>query len=139
VTNYEDVLVGLVAAGLGTATLLAGVLNWEWTFQYRPVRWIEAAYGRGPARIFYALLGLTMIGLGLAIFQGWVLFRAAPRSSAAEPRAQRAGSSILATAHEQKGQQDNRQGKSQQERDKTPAGVSSTLKIATYHRRLLSS
>lgn len=73
--NYEDWLVGLVSAGLGATLLLAGVLNWEWSFRYRPGRWIESAGGRISARIFYAALGLFLIGLAIAISQGWVLNR----------------------------------------------------------------
>lgn len=74
--NYNDLLVGTVAGALGTMILFAGALNWESAYRYRPARWIEARYGRLPARIFYVLLGMILIGLAIAISQGWGLYRA---------------------------------------------------------------
>jgi hypothetical protein len=81
--NYSDWLVGLVAAILGTAIFLAGALNWEQSYRFRPARWIESTYGRGAARTFYVLLGLGLIGLGVAISQGWRFQRAKPRAAVA--------------------------------------------------------
>jgi ABC-type Fe3+ transport system permease subunit len=73
--NHNDLLVGTVAGVLGVIILLAGALNWESAFRYRPARWIEASYGRVIARVFYVVLGLALIGLGIAISQGWVVNR----------------------------------------------------------------
>lgn len=73
--NYNDLLVGTVAGVIGAITLLAGVCNWETAYRYRPACWIEASYGRVPARVFYVLLGLALIGLGIAISQGWGVYR----------------------------------------------------------------
>ena len=73
--NYNDLLVAAVAISIGLATLLAGVLNWESAYRFRPARWIEASYGRILARLFYAALGLFLVALGAAVSQGWGLFR----------------------------------------------------------------
>lgn len=73
--NYNDLLVGTVAGVIGAITLLAGACNWESAYRYRPARWIEASCGRVPARVFYVLLGLALIGLGIAISQGWGVYR----------------------------------------------------------------
>ena len=77
----SDLFVGGVASVLGLVILLAGALNWQRSYAYRPARWIEAAYGRGLARVFYVLLGLGLIGLGVAISQGWSFQRSNPRAT----------------------------------------------------------
>ena len=55
------VLVGLVA-------LLAAVFNWDWLFTARNSRYIVASAGRRKARLFYAVLGLLMMGTGIFFF-----------------------------------------------------------------------
>lgn len=76
--NSTDLFVGSVAGVVGLVILLAGALNWQRSYEYRPARWIEAAYGRNLARAFYVLLGLGLIVLGVAISQGWGFNRSKP-------------------------------------------------------------
>lgn len=53
----------LVAVGL--FSVLAGVSNWDFFFNSRKARlWIRL-FGRGGARIFYILLGVLIIVLGI--------------------------------------------------------------------------
>lgn len=53
----------LVAVGL--FSVLAGVFNWDFFFNSRKARlWIRL-FGRGGARIFYILLGILIIVLGI--------------------------------------------------------------------------
>lgn len=53
----------LVAVGL--FSVLAGVFNWDFFFNSRKARlWIRL-FGRGGARIFYILLGVLIIVLGI--------------------------------------------------------------------------
>lgn len=53
----------LVAVGL--FSVLAGVFNWDFFFNSRKARlWIRL-FGRGGARIFYILLGVVIIVLGI--------------------------------------------------------------------------
>lgn len=76
--NYEQLFVGGISILLGTLALVAGASNREIFFELKKIRWIEGLGGRMLARATYALLGLVMIGLGIAIAMGF-----APNSSAA--------------------------------------------------------
>jgi len=76
--NIEQLFVGGVAVVLGTLAIAAGVSNRDAFFQATKIKWIETFGGRPLSRSIYALLGLTLIGLGIAIAMGF-----APNSSAA--------------------------------------------------------
>ncbi len=65
-----DLLVGLLACGIGVVALLAAIVNWDSSFQLDKARWIERRWGRSGARVVYACLGLLMIGLGALIALG---------------------------------------------------------------------
>lgn len=66
----QDLFVGAVSIGIGTASLSAAVFNWEWCFELRKARWIADRWGRQGARWFFATLGLLLILLGIAISYG---------------------------------------------------------------------
>ena len=69
--NPADMFVGLVAIGLGAIYVVVAAVNWEWYFQLRKARWLEARLGRTGVRCIYALLGVGLISLGLAITMGF--------------------------------------------------------------------
>ena len=66
----QDVFVGAVAVGIGLFALLSAAFNWDWSYQLWKARWVESRFGRRGARIFYAILGVVMIALGVAIAVG---------------------------------------------------------------------
>jgi len=66
-----DIFVGSVALILGTVFLLAALLNYEAAYQLPKAQAIENRFGRRGARIFYALLGIVLLGLGGAIMAGF--------------------------------------------------------------------
>lgn len=55
----------ILLAAVGLFSVLAGVFNWDFFFNSRKARlWIRL-FGRGGARIFYILLGVLIIVLGI--------------------------------------------------------------------------
>ena len=69
--NLDDVFVGCVACGIGLTALVAAIGNWEASFRLRAARLVEQRWGRTAARTAYALLGVTLITLGVAIALGF--------------------------------------------------------------------
>lgn len=55
------VLVGLLA-------VLAALFNWDWFFNAQNSQFIVSNVGRPKARLFYAVLGLLLIGTGVFFF-----------------------------------------------------------------------
>lgn len=66
--NY---LLATIFALLGTLSLLASVLGWQWFFETESGRSFVKWLGLRGARIFYAILGL------LILFMSYTLFREA--------------------------------------------------------------
>lgn len=52
----------------GIISLLAALFNWEWFFSTRNARSIVHNAGRGRARLFYGILGVILIGMGIFFF-----------------------------------------------------------------------
>ena len=67
----QDVFVGAVAICIGLFALLSAIFNWDWSYRLWKARWAEARFGRRGARVFYVILGLAMIALGVAIAVGF--------------------------------------------------------------------
>lgn len=57
-----------VFVSLGILSVMASAFNWEWFFTADSSRFIVRTLGRKKSRIFYALLGLTMIAVGVLFF-----------------------------------------------------------------------
>lgn len=55
------VLVGLLA-------ILAALFDWDWFFTAQNTQFIVSNVGRQRARMFYAVLGVLMIGTGIYFF-----------------------------------------------------------------------
>ncbi len=54
----------------GAFAFLAAVLNWEWFMNHRKVRFFVRLFGRTGARIFYGVIGLVLVLLGLLLVTG---------------------------------------------------------------------
>ena len=67
----QDLFVGGVAITLGLCMFLVAACNWEWFFSLRKAQWLEKRWGRGGVRCLYAVIGLGLIGLGVAISMGY--------------------------------------------------------------------
>ncbi len=68
--RVQDLLVGGIATVTGLLSLAVALGNWSWFYQLRLARRIESSWGRGKARMHYAVLGLMLIALGVAIMTG---------------------------------------------------------------------
>lgn len=53
---------------VGILSLMASVFNWEWFFTAQNSQFIVRTLGRNKSRIFYAILGLSMIAAGVYFF-----------------------------------------------------------------------
>ena len=73
--NFEDVLVGGLSLLLGAVTLLAVATGRDWLYEMRVPRFLKRRYGHGAARVFYVVLGVVLIGLGITVMQGFRLVR----------------------------------------------------------------
>ena len=72
---WQDVFVGAVAICIGLFALLSAIFYKDWSYRLWIARWVEARYGRGGARVFYLILGVAMIVLGVAIAVGFGPYR----------------------------------------------------------------
>ncbi len=72
----EQLFVAGTSIALGMLSVAAGASNLDVFYQVTKVKWIEACGGRRLARAAYAMIGVTLIGLGIAITMGF-----APNSS----------------------------------------------------------
>lgn len=55
-------LVGFLGGGF---SLAGAIFNWDWFMNNRRARFFVGIFGRQGARIFYAILGFFLIGLGI--------------------------------------------------------------------------
>lgn len=58
----------LMAAGL--FTLIAAIANWDWFFNNWRARVVTDMLGREGARMLYAVLGVALLGGGIAVMTG---------------------------------------------------------------------
>ena len=68
--NVQDLFVGAVSCILGGGAVGAAVFNWEWFYQLKKARWLEARCGRAGARWTFASLGVFLIVLGISVASG---------------------------------------------------------------------
>jgi hypothetical protein len=64
--------VGLLMAAAGLFSVLGGIFNWEWFMNNSKALFMTAILSRTGARIFYVLLGLAIIVLGICVATGIV-------------------------------------------------------------------
>ena len=53
---------------VGLLAILASLFNWDWFFQSQNTQAIVRNVGRDRARLFYAVLGVLMIGTAVYFF-----------------------------------------------------------------------
>ena len=68
--GYEDWFVGTVAVLLGVFLIASAAVDWNWYYSLRSARLLQRMLGRTGARLFHALLGLSLVVLGIAIALG---------------------------------------------------------------------
>lgn len=61
----RQILLVIVGFAGGIFALSGAIFNWDWFMNSRRARFFANIFGRNGARIFYALLGILLIGLGL--------------------------------------------------------------------------
>jgi len=54
----------------GIFAILGAVLNWDWFMSHRKTRAMVSLLGRAGARIFYGLIGTTLVTIGGLMVMG---------------------------------------------------------------------
>lgn len=60
----DAVPLALMAWTAGTFTIVAAMADWEWFFTHPKAKFFVDRFGRSGARVFYGILGLTLVALG---------------------------------------------------------------------------
>ncbi|MCI4670442.1 MAG: immunity 17 family protein [Bacteroidia bacterium] len=60
-----DLLVAILLIAGGGFSLLASIFNWDFYFEHSRARFFVKIFTRAGARVFYALLGLLLLGVGV--------------------------------------------------------------------------
>lgn len=63
---------GLFFFAVGLFALCGAGFNWDWFMEHRKARFVSSVFGRTGARIFYALLGTFLLGIGGLAIAGMV-------------------------------------------------------------------
>ncbi|MBI4872980.1 MAG: immunity 17 family protein [Candidatus Riflebacteria bacterium] len=61
-----DEIVPYFLAVAGLFPVVAAIRDWNWFFEHEKARFFVRFLGRKGARMFYALLGLAISGIGVA-------------------------------------------------------------------------
>ena len=61
------IIMGLVFAALGLFSLMGAIKNWDWYFNNYKAKGVVAIFGRNGARVFYGILGIIFIVIGLLV------------------------------------------------------------------------
>jgi predicted small integral membrane protein len=62
--------VGLILVAAGVFSMLGAICNWEWFMNARKARFMVKILTRNGARIFYGILGLALVVLGVLATMG---------------------------------------------------------------------
>jgi len=65
-------LLGALMIAGGVFSVSGAAFNWEWFMTARKARFIVAIAGRTGARIFYGVLGLALIVIGVLALTGFI-------------------------------------------------------------------
>ena len=66
-----DYFILAIFIALGAFSLVAAIFNFDWYFETSGATTFVNKFGRKGARIFYALLGLALIGCGTLGLISW--------------------------------------------------------------------
>ncbi|WP_347179146.1 immunity 17 family protein [Roseofilum casamattae] len=61
---------GFVIVAVGAFSLAGAIFNWDWFMNSRKARFIVKILSRRGARIFYGLLGVVFIAIGVLTLMG---------------------------------------------------------------------
>ncbi|MBQ8296298.1 MAG: immunity 17 family protein [Ruminococcus sp.] len=64
--DKEMIIMSVVVTLIGLFPICGAIFNWNWFFNNYKARGIVRVFGRTGARIFYALIGLLLMGVGIA-------------------------------------------------------------------------
>jgi small neutral amino acid transporter SnatA (MarC family) len=73
--NRQDILMAAIALVLALLAFKAALGNRDHYYRLPKVRWIDERWGRRAARVWYAVMGLLLTALGVAILSGWSFLR----------------------------------------------------------------
>jgi len=59
-------MVGILVILAGLFSILGAVMNWDWFIYSRKARFFVSILGRTGARVFYVILGVVLVGIGIA-------------------------------------------------------------------------
>ena len=57
--------IGLFFVAGGAFSILGAVCNWDWFMNARKARFVVKVFTRNGARVFYGILGLALVSLGV--------------------------------------------------------------------------
>ena len=57
--------IGLFLVAGGAISILGAVCNWDWFMNARKARFVVKVFTRNGARVFYGILGLALVSLGV--------------------------------------------------------------------------
>lgn len=63
----EKIACAVAVMLIGAFSLSGAIFNWNWYFENYKAQSIVKVFGRNGARIFYAVLGIVLIVLGLVV------------------------------------------------------------------------
>ena len=63
-------VMGWVFAGCGIFAICGAAFNWDWFMNHRKAQFLVRIAGRTGARIFYGVLGTTLVVMGALIGLG---------------------------------------------------------------------
>ena len=61
----ENLLLEIFIFGAGIFSIVSSIFNFDFYFESRKARFFVSIFGRNGARVFYGILGLFLIILGL--------------------------------------------------------------------------
>ena len=73
--NRQDIFMAVLALSLALLAFMAAVQNRDQYYRLPKVRWVDERWGRKSARVVYAIAGMVLAALGVAILCGWSLLR----------------------------------------------------------------
>lgn len=64
--DVKEIVMAVVVMLIGLFPICGAIFNWEWFFSNYKARGIVNIFGRTGARIFYVIIGLLLMGIGIA-------------------------------------------------------------------------
>ncbi|MEG0948051.1 MAG: immunity 17 family protein [Bacteroidales bacterium] len=65
-----NIFVSILFLIIGTLSLMAGIMNWNWFYRSHNVSIAVRWFGRSGARFFYGTIGVIVIVMGILMLSG---------------------------------------------------------------------